>query len=109
MVKNWYLLTGVVIVFISAVPLLFLIIKQSQEVQRKSNNTKLRKYVLGLEIAILLCMLPGLPRAFQLLSVDPVNNWSRVASIMNRLPYIFISALLLLIHFYKLKPEDDVE
>lgn len=107
MIRNWYLLTGIIIIAISSAPIIFFLIpKQIKEVRRKSNNKAVKKYVLGLEMAIVFCMFPGLPRAFQVLNVDPVNNWARLAAVMNRLPYIFMTALLLLIWFYKLKPED---
>lgn len=108
MIRNWYLFVGIIIIIISALPiLLFLIPSQVKEVLKGGNNVRVKKLVLGLEIAIVFCMFPGLPRAFQVLNQDPVNNWARLASIMNRLPYLFIMILLMLIWFYKLKPEDD--
>lgn len=110
MIKNWYLFVGIVIIILASAPILFFLIpKQIKEIQKKSNNKRVKKYILGLEAAIVFCMFPGLPRAFQVLGVDPVNNWARLASVMNRLPYIFITILLLLIWFYKLKPEDPEE
>lgn len=108
MIRNWYLFTGAVVIIISVVPILFFLVpKQWVEVRKKSNNSRARKYVLGLEIFIALAMIPGLPAVFSALKRPAKDNWVRLANITNRLPFLGIMILLLLLWFYKLKPEDD--
>lgn len=108
MIRNYYLFVGIVITIISALPVLFYLLPQHlKALQIKSNNRRLKQYVLGLEIAFVFCMLPGLPRAIQVLPIPPYNLAAKVAAVSNRMPFIIVTTLLLLTHFYKLKPEDD--
>lgn len=107
MIRNWYLLSGVIIISISVLPLLFFLIPhQLREIEQRSNNKRVKKYVLGLEVFIALTMLPGLPAVIGGISRPAKDNWVRLANISNRLPFLGIMVLLMLIWFYKLKPED---
>lgn len=108
MIRNYYLFTGIVVTVLSVIPVMFYLLPHHlHDLQLKSNNKRLKKYVLWLETAFVFCMLPGLPRAIQLLGVPAYNVAAKIAAVSNRLPYIIITTLLLLIQFYKLKPEDE--
>lgn len=103
MIRNYYLLTGIVIVFLAMVPFVYILSKQYQEYRRpKSNLTPTRRYLLLTEFLLVLLFIPGLPRAFQTLSLPAVNNWAKLASITNRLPYLLIALFLLAIYREKI-------
>lgn len=105
--KNYYLLFSIIITFLALTPLvLYVIPKQFTEVRRPKNEfTKLRKLVFLSEVFLALAMIPGLPRSFQLLSVPPVNNWAKVATISNKLPYLATMVILILIYNYRDKED----
>lgn len=110
MIRNWYLFIGIIIIIISALPILFFLIpNQIREIEQKSNNKRVKKYVLGLEVFIALTMLPGLPAVIGSIARPARDNWVKLANITNRLPFLGIMVLLMLIWFYKLKPEDPEE
>lgn len=104
MVRNYWLLTGIIIVFLAILPFIYVLVKQYNEFRRpKSLLTPTRGYLLLTEFLLTLLFIPGLPRAFELLGVPPVNNWSKVAAITNRLPYLLIALLLLVIYTEKIE------
>lgn len=100
MVKNVYLLIGMTITIIALLPLLFYILpKQWAEVRRpKSELTNTRIALFILEASIAITMIPGIPRLYQLLDVPPANDYAKVVAITNKLPYLIISIILLIIY-----------
>lgn len=102
-IRNWYLLVGVIITLIAIVPLIVYIIpKQFHEVRRPKNEfTRLRKLVLSGEIFMMLAMIPGVPRSIQVLDIPPANNFAKLVAITNRLPYVAMMVILVLIYNYR--------
>lgn len=99
MVKNYYLLVGVIIAILALAPMVYVIYAQIKEVRRPKNPlTPTRLRLLILEVMFPLIILPGLPRAVQLLSLPPVNNYAKIVSITNRLPYLIVAVLLFVIY-----------
>lgn len=99
-VRNYYLLTGMLISILAVIPIVFYILpKQWVEVRRpKSVLTPTRISLFILEASIAITMLPGIPRLYQLLDVPPANNYAKIVAITNKLPYLIISVILLIIY-----------
>lgn len=99
-VRNYYLLAGTIITILALLPLIFYVIpKQLKEVNRpKSELTPTRISLFLLESAIAVTMLPGVPRMIQLLSIPPSNDYAKVVAVTNKLPYLIISIILLVIY-----------
>lgn len=105
MIRNYYLLAGVIMTGISIIGLTFYIIpRQYAEVQRFDKDIKrFAKGILLVEIFLVLGMVPGLPRSFQVLDQPAVNVYAKVAAVTNRLPYLLITLLLILLYNYRVR------
>lgn len=105
MIRNYYLLSGLVMTVISIIGLTFYIIpKQYTEVRRFNKGIReFAKGILLVEIFLVLGMVPGLPRSLQVLDQPAVNVYAKVAAVTNRLPYLLITLLLILLYNYRVK------
>lgn len=102
MIRNWWLLAGLVVTIISVVSTcLYILPKQFRENQRPRNDfSRLRLYILAGELFLTAGMSLGFATSIQSLNIPPRNNWSKVASISNRVPYAAIAFILILIYNY---------
>lgn len=105
--RNPFLLTGVVISIAALVPFFFYILpKQLAEVRRPpSILSRTRFRLFWLEVMLVLAIVPGIPRTIQLLSIPAVNDYAKLVSITNRLPYLIIAVILVMIYSERIKVE----
>lgn len=100
MVRNYFVLTGMILTILALIPLVsYILPKQWAEVKRpKSPLTPARISLFLLELSITLTMIPGIPRSYQTLIIPAVNDYAKAVSITNRLPYVFISVILVILY-----------
>lgn len=103
MIRNWWLLTGIIMTLTAMFALAFYVLpRQYQETQRpKSHFTQFRWLIFLGELLLIFGMAPGLPRSFQILNVPPVNNWAKVAAVTNKVPYFAMMVVLILIYRFR--------
>lgn len=104
---NYFLLAGIIITILAILPILFFIIPiQYTELHQPKSEFKsinvTRVLLFYLEVMLVLGMVPGLPRKFQLLNIPAVNNWSKLASLTNPLPFLVAAVILVIIYRQKL-------
>lgn len=104
---NYFLLIGIITTVAAILPILFFIIPlQYRELHQpksefKSINTT-RVLLFFLEVALVVGMVPGIPRKTQLLNTPSINNWSKLASVTNPLPFLIAAIILVVIYRQKL-------
>lgn len=105
--RNPSLLIGTGVSVAALLPFFFYILpRQLAEVRRpKSVLSRTRLRLFWLEVMFVLAIVPGIPRAVQLLNVPAVNNYAKLVSITNRLPYLIIAVILVLIYNERIKVE----
>lgn len=104
MIRNWFVFASIVMTLVSVVPIVFYILPRQLEEVRRDHDiaSRFRWYIFELELLLAVSMIPGLPRAFQVLTEPAFNNYSKIASVTNRVPYVAITFILILMYNYKI-------